>query len=129
MSQDIPPPVPPPQQPHERLEYLAPPYHARRRISWPQFWAGVFFGLAISVASTVVLTRVLSDNGQLHTATGHIAIGWLVVEDLFTVLALVILPAVFSPDALGGDVLLTIAQRANVKIEKFGDATGTFSEA
>jgi monovalent cation:H+ antiporter-2, CPA2 family len=77
--------------------------------------SGVLFGLAISVASTVVLTRVLSDNGELHTPTGHIAIGWLVVEDLFTVLALVILPAVFSPDAQGGDVLLTVAL-ATVKI-------------
>lgn len=71
--------------------------------------AGVLFGLAISVASTVVLTRVLSDNGELHTATGHIAIGWLVVEDLFTVLALVILPAVFGSGAEGGNLLLTVA--------------------
>src|SRR6185312_15214751 len=47
--------------------------------------AGIVFGLAISVASTVVLTRVLSDNGELHTRTGHISIGWLVMEDLFTV--------------------------------------------
>jgi CPA2 family monovalent cation:H+ antiporter-2 len=55
--------------------------------------AGIVFGLAISVASTVVLTRVLSDHGALHTRTGHIAIGWLVVEDIFTVVALVLLPS------------------------------------
>lgn len=55
--------------------------------------AGIVFGLAISVASTVVLTRVLIDNNDLHTPTGHIAMGWLVVEDLFTVVVLVILPA------------------------------------
>ncbi|MGH8047039.1 MAG: cation:proton antiporter [Chthoniobacterales bacterium] len=55
--------------------------------------AGIVFGLAISVASTVVLTRVLSDHSALHTRTGHIAVGWLVVEDLFTVVALVLLPA------------------------------------
>lgn len=54
---------------------------------------GVVFGLAISVASTVVLLRVLSDHGQLHTPSGHVAVGWLVVEDLFTVLVLVLLPA------------------------------------
>ncbi|MDD5201492.1 MAG: cation:proton antiporter, partial [Terrimicrobiaceae bacterium] len=54
--------------------------------------AGLFFGLAISVASTVVLTRVLADHGALHTRTGHIAVGWLVVEDLFTIMALVLLP-------------------------------------
>ncbi len=56
--------------------------------------AGVVFGIAISVASTVVLTRVLSDNRVLHTPTGHIAVGWLVVEDLFTILVLVLLPAI-----------------------------------
>lgn len=58
--------------------------------------AGVVFGLAISVASTVVLTRVLADNRALHTPTGHIAIGWLVVEDLFTIVVLVLLPALFA---------------------------------
>ncbi len=56
--------------------------------------AGIVFGIALSVASTVVLIRVLSDNRQLHTPTGHIAVGWLVVEDLFTVLVLVLMPAV-----------------------------------
>lgn len=58
--------------------------------------AGLIFGLAISVASTVVLLRVLTDNRDLHTPTGHIAVGWLVVEDLFTVLVLVLLPAMFG---------------------------------
>src|SRR5262249_19015508 len=61
---------------------------------WP---ACVVFGLAVSVASTVVLTRVLTDNNDLHTPAGHIAVGWLVVEDLFTVLVLVLLPALFGP--------------------------------
>jgi monovalent cation:H+ antiporter-2, CPA2 family len=58
--------------------------------------AGIVFGVALSVASTVVLIRVLADNRQLHTPTGHIAIGWLVVEDLFTVLVLVLMPAIFA---------------------------------
>ena len=58
--------------------------------------AGFIFGLAISVASTVVLLRVLTDKRDLHTPTGHIAVGWLVVEDLFTVLVLVLLPAMFG---------------------------------
>jgi len=61
--------------------------------SWP---SGVVLGIALSVASTVVLVRVLSDNNTLHTRTGHIAVGWLVVEDLFTVVALVVLPVVFG---------------------------------
>jgi CPA2 family monovalent cation:H+ antiporter-2 len=58
--------------------------------------AGIVYGVALSVASTVVLVRVLADNRQLHTPTGHIAVGWLVVEDLFTVLVLVLMPAVFA---------------------------------
>lgn len=58
--------------------------------------AGVVLGLAISVASTVVLVRVLSDNRALHTRAGHIAVGWLVVEDIFTVVVLVLLPAMFG---------------------------------
>ena len=63
---------------------------------WP---AGIVFGMALAVASTVVLIRVLADNRDLHTPTGHIAVGWLVVEDLFTVLVLVLLPALFAPTA------------------------------
>jgi CPA2 family monovalent cation:H+ antiporter-2 len=63
--------------------------------------AGLVFGLAISVASTVVLLRVLSDNNDLHTPTGHIAVGWLVVEDIFTVLVLVLLPALFGENQGG----------------------------
>jgi CPA2 family monovalent cation:H+ antiporter-2 len=66
--------------------------------SWP---AGLVFGLAISVASTVVLLRVLTDNNELHTPTGHIAVGWLVVEDLFTVLVLVLLPVLFGAGQSG----------------------------
>jgi CPA2 family monovalent cation:H+ antiporter-2 len=58
--------------------------------------SGVVFGIALSVASTVVLIRVLSDNNTLHTRAGHIAVGWLVVEDLVTVIALVVLPIVFG---------------------------------
>ncbi|MDR3043515.1 MAG: cation:proton antiporter [Desulfovibrio sp.] len=64
--------------------------------------AGAVFGMAISVASTVVLTRVLSDNRAMHTPVGHVAIGWLVVEDLFTILVLVLLPALFPPATASG---------------------------
>ena len=59
--------------------------------------AGLVFGFAVSVASTVVLLRVLADNNDIHTPAGHIAVGWLVVEDLFTVFLLVILPVLFKP--------------------------------
>ena len=57
-------------------------------------------GLAISVASTVVLLRALEDRGVLDSVQGHVAVGWLIVEDLFTVLVLVLLPALALP--LGG---------------------------
>ncbi len=65
---------------------------------WP-WTAGLVFGIGLSVASTVVLIRVLSDNRDLHTRAGHIAVGWLVVEDLLTVLVLVMMPAVFARGA------------------------------
>lgn len=55
--------------------------------------SGILLGMGLSVASTVVLLRVLSDNGVLDTVHGHVAVGWLVVEDLFTVLILVLLPS------------------------------------
>ena len=73
--------------------------------------SGIVFGIALSVASTVVLIRVLADNNELHTRTGHIAVGWLVVEDLFTVIALVVLPLLFAREGasrgLGIALLLT----------------------
>ena len=73
--------------------------------------SGIVFGIALSVASTVVLIRVLADNNELHTRTGHIAVGWLVVEDLFTVIALVVLPLLFAREGasrgLGMALLLT----------------------
>ncbi|HEY7320590.1 MAG TPA: YbaL family putative K(+) efflux transporter [Candidatus Binatia bacterium] len=54
--------------------------------------AGIVFGLALSVASTVVLLRALEDRGILESVNGRIAVGWLVVEDLAMVLVLVLLP-------------------------------------
>jgi monovalent cation:H+ antiporter-2, CPA2 family len=57
------------------------------------FAAGIVFGLALSVASTVVLLKALESRGVLESVNGRIAIGWLVVEDLVMVLVLVLLPA------------------------------------
>ncbi len=54
--------------------------------------AGIVFGLALSVASTVVLLRALQERHVMHTKKGKIAVGWLIVEDLAMVLALVLLP-------------------------------------
>jgi len=62
--------------------------------------AALVFGLALSVASTVVLLRALEARGVLSSVNGQIAVGWLVVEDLVVVLILVLLPAL--AEALGG---------------------------
>ena len=64
--------------------------------------AGIIFGLSLSVASTVVLLRALQDRDMIHSNDGRIAIGWLVVEDLLMVLALVLLPALAG--VMGGTV-------------------------
>ena len=84
---------------------------AGRQFGWT--WsASIVFGLALSVASTVMLVRVLVDNHALQTLTGRIAVGWLVVEDVFTVVVLVLLPTIFSTSndvsisrALGATIL------------------------
>jgi CPA2 family monovalent cation:H+ antiporter-2 len=60
--------------------------------------AGIVFGLALSVASTVVLLRALESRGVLDSVNGKIAVGWLVVEDLVMVLVLVMLPALSNLD-------------------------------
>jgi K+:H+ antiporter len=66
-------------------------------IAVTSFWgwslaSGIVFGLALSVASTVVLLKALENRGILETVNGRIAVGWLVVEDLVMVLVLVLLP-------------------------------------
>jgi CPA2 family monovalent cation:H+ antiporter-2 len=81
--------------------------------------AGIVFGLALSVASTVVLTRVLSENDELDTRTGRIAIGWLVVEDIFTVFVLVLLPVIFLPSEHQGWGLLIPLLLALLKVGVF----------
>jgi CPA2 family monovalent cation:H+ antiporter-2 len=64
----------------------------------------VVLGLAISVASTVVLIRALSERGELLSGQGRIAVGWLIVEDIFTVVVLVLLPSLaVMTSAVGGE--------------------------
>ena len=64
--------------------------------------SGLVFGLTLSVASTVVLLRALEDRGLIDSINGHIAVGWLIVEDLAMVMVLVLLPALAG--SLGGTV-------------------------
>jgi monovalent cation:H+ antiporter-2, CPA2 family len=61
-------------------------------LGWPVA-GGIVFGLALSVASTVVLLRAMRERRLLETERGRIAVGWLIVEDIAMVLALVLLPA------------------------------------
>lgn len=61
-------------------------------IGW-SWQSGLILGIAVSVASTVVMLRALLDHGIVETAEGHTAIGWLVVQDIVTVLVLVLVPA------------------------------------
>jgi len=74
---------------------------------------GIVLGISISVASTVVVIRVLTDNDLLQTSQGHIAIGWLILQDIFTVFILMALPGMASIWGLSGGgwegLLITLA--------------------
>jgi CPA2 family monovalent cation:H+ antiporter-2 len=74
------------------------------------FGTGLVFGLALSIASTVVMLRAFEDRDELDTATGRAGVGVLVVEDLVIVMALVLLPAVAS--GLGGQSGASVAVQA-----------------
>ncbi len=80
--------------------------------------AGIVFGLALSVASTVVLLRALEERRLLQTDRGHIAVGWLIVEDLVMVFVLVLLPALAEADAGGATSLQGIASAVVLTIVK-----------
>jgi CPA2 family monovalent cation:H+ antiporter-2 len=69
-------------------------------LTWEQ---AVVVGLAFSVASTAVLARMLADHNELSTSAGRLAIGWLVVEDVFTVIVLIGLPILAARQGLAGD--------------------------
>ncbi len=74
--------------------------------------AGIIIGLSIGVASTVVLVRVLSDQNLLDTPEGHVSIGWLIVEDLLTVVVLLAIPLLATSHLsfldLGSSLLLVL---------------------
>jgi monovalent cation:H+ antiporter-2, CPA2 family len=74
-------------------------------LGWPMS-AGLVFGLALSVASTVVLLRAMQERRLLETERGRIAVGWLIVEDLAMVLTLVLLPPLAPVFAAGATLSL-----------------------
>lgn len=78
--------------------------------------SGLVFGLCLSVASTVVMVRVLTDNRALHTPTGHSALGWLVVEDIVVVILLVLLPALVGSEEASDHSLPLLIGFAVLKI-------------
>jgi monovalent cation:H+ antiporter-2, CPA2 family len=79
--------------------------------------AGVVFGLTLPVASTVVLLRLLTDRNVLKTPAGHLAMGWTLIEDFFTVFVLVVLPFLAGDRPTGGaDSLVLSLGLAALKI-------------
>jgi len=84
--------------------------------------AGLVFGLALSVASTVVLLRALEERNAVRTLNGSIAVGWLIVEDLATVVALVLLPvlaeAINSPHGAGAAGLVELLPALGLTLAK-----------
>ncbi len=84
--------------------------------------SGMMAGMAMAVASTVVLLRVLMDRGMLNTSHGHVAVGWLIVEDILTVLLLVMVP-MFAPDVIAPGVSEQAAKAGS------GSALGTLAWA
>jgi CPA2 family monovalent cation:H+ antiporter-2 len=89
-------------------------------LGWP-LRSGLILGMAMAVASTVVLLRVLLDRNMLGTVHGHVAVGWLIVEDIMTVLLLVMVPLFAidesgSPTAAAADSALATAGWAVLKL-------------
>ncbi|MFC3908517.1 YbaL family putative K(+) efflux transporter [Legionella dresdenensis] len=91
---------------------------------WP-IGSALIFGLSLSVASTVVLLRALEERGALDSINGHIAVGWLVVEDLAMIIVLVLLPPLSqwlggnTPPAEAGKPLWTVLGFTFIKVTTF----------
>ncbi|MES2199962.1 MAG: cation:proton antiporter [Chlamydiota bacterium] len=89
-----------------------------RSMGW-SLQSGIILGLAIGVASTFVLARVLSDNNLLDTKQGHISIGWLIVEDVFTVVVLALLPLMVAYNETEQHSYLTVFKSVSFILAKF----------
>src|SRR5262249_14004985 len=75
---------------------------------------GAVIGMGMAVASTVVLMRVLMDADMLNSPAGHVAVGWLIVEDIFTVVLLVLIPVMGA----GADESRSIASTLGIALLK-----------
>jgi CPA2 family monovalent cation:H+ antiporter-2 len=93
-------------------------------LAWLLGWSGAgsfAFGVALSIASTVVLMRALQDRHLVETERGHLAVGWLVVQDLLMVIVLVLLPpiaAIFGPEGVNPVKLGSIAASLAITLGK-----------
>ncbi|HET7747663.1 MAG TPA: cation:proton antiporter [Vicinamibacteria bacterium] len=85
-----------------------------RAVGWPLAGA-ILFGIALSVSSTVVMVRALEERDLQGSAAGHVGIGWLIVQDVVTVLVLVIVPAL-GERAPGAPGLLAATGMAVLKV-------------
>lgn len=99
---------------------------AARAFGWSDA-AGIVFGMALAVASTVVLMRMLVERDRLNDRAGHVAVGWLIVEDIFTVIALVVLPVLAAPGegaaAAGGAIAVALGKAALFAVLVWGVGT------
>lgn len=87
-------------------------------LGW-QLEAGIVVGLCVGVASTVVLVRILSDNDLLSSQQGHVAVGWLIVEDVLTVVALLLIPTLASSVSGEGFSFPNVAKSVAWVVVKF----------
>jgi len=87
------------------------------------WWQSLLVGLAFSVASTAVLARMLTDHRQLSSPAGQLAMGWLVVEDVFTVVVLIVLPMMAAQQSAGGD-WTALASEVGAALGKFAILVG-----
>jgi CPA2 family monovalent cation:H+ antiporter-2 len=90
-----------------------------RLLGW-DWAAGIILGMAISVASTVVMAMVLGERHDLHAPIGHIAFGWTVVEDLLTVAILLVLPIAYAPGGGGSETAGAALGLASLKVLGLG---------
>src|SRR5262245_35140773 len=88
---------------------------ALRLLGWT-WTSGLILGMAISVASTVVMALVLAESRDLHARLGHIAIGWTVVEDILTVALLLLLPVLFGQETANNENIGAVLGVAGLKI-------------
>ncbi len=85
--------------------------------------SGLVIGMAMAVASTVVLMRVLMDADALNSPAGHVAVGWLLVEDIFTVIVLVLIPVLGTGEG-GAKVEANLWLSLGVALLKLAALTG-----